>query len=131
MPGQRLLIIDDEVAFAKFVARVASAEGFDVKVTTRSEDFMAAVLSAPPDVIILDMVMPGMDGVELIQWLAKQQSTARVILASGFNPLYAEMAEQLGASLGKLSISILTKPVRVADLRAALLGGAQTSQSDL
>jgi hypothetical protein len=41
------------------------------------------------------------------------------------------MAEQLGASLGKLSISILTKPVRVADLRAALLGGAQTSQSDL
>src|ERR1700685_1409142 len=111
MTNRRLLIIDDEIDFGKFVSRVASALGYAVEITTRGEDFMAAVLRDPPDVIILDVVMPKMDGVELIRWLAEQQSTARIIVVSGFNPHYAQMVEYLGTAQGILSVTTLLKPI--------------------
>jgi len=109
MISPRLLIIDDEIGFAKFVSRVASAIGYEVEITTRGEDFMAAVLRVPPDVIILDIVMPKMDGVELIQWLGARRSPARVIVVTGFNPHYAKMVEDFGTAYGMLPITILVK----------------------
>jgi DNA-binding response OmpR family regulator len=118
--NQRLLIIDDYISFAKFVSAIASEEGFDVEITTRAEDFMAAVLRTPPDVIVLDILMPGMDGIELIQWLAEQRTKARVIVATGFHPEYATMVRSIGIAKGIDSISILLKPFRIATLKAAL-----------
>jgi DNA-binding response OmpR family regulator len=123
MTNRRLLIIDDEVDFAKFVSRVASAVGFEVETTTCGEDFMAAVGRVPPDVIILDIVMPKIDGVELIRWLAERRSQARIIVVTGFNPHYAKMAEDLGTAYGILSITTLTKPIAIIDLKAALMDG--------
>jgi DNA-binding response OmpR family regulator len=122
MTNGRLLVIDDEPNFGKFVSRVASALGFDVEVTSCSEDFMAAVPRFQPDVIVLDIVMPKVDGIELIQWLASRGTKARVIVTSGFNPRYAEAAQILGAAAGILSIATLPKPVARADLETALMG---------
>jgi DNA-binding response OmpR family regulator len=123
MTDRRLLIIDDEVDFGKFVSRVASALGYQVEITTRGEDFMAAVLRVPPDVIILDIVMPQMDGVELIRWLAARRSPARIIVVTGFNPHYAKMVAGLGTAHGILSITTLVKPISIADLKVALMDG--------
>ncbi len=123
MTNRRLLIIDDEVDFGKFVSRVASSLGYEAEITTRSEDFMAAVLRAPPDVIILDIVMPGMDGVQLIQWLGERKSTARIIIVSGFNSQYAKITGELGTAHGIQSITALVKPIAIAALKAALTDG--------
>jgi DNA-binding response OmpR family regulator len=120
MTNRRLLIIDDDVSFAEFVSLVANEEGFDVEITTRATDFMAAVLRAPPDVIVLDIVMPGMDGIDLIQWLAKRRSAARVIVATGFHPDYGNMVKEIGIGLGIASVAILLKPFALAVLKAAL-----------
>ena len=59
-------------------------------------------------------------GSELLRWLGAQESTAKIIVITGFSPLYAEMAEKLGAQYGLGRIQTLTKPVRVDDLRTAL-----------
>jgi YesN/AraC family two-component response regulator len=76
----------------------------------------------PPDIIVLDIVMPKMDGFELVQWSAAQQSVARIIIVTGCNPHYAKMIQNIGTAHGILSITSLVKPIAITDLKAALAG---------
>lgn len=120
--GKRLLILDDEVDFGKFVAKVAIELGFDTVVTTSAREFRAAYQSQVPDVIVLDVVMPEEDGIEVMMWLVGQACRARIVIVSGFNPAYTRAVRSLGEARGKLTLSELQKPVKLADLRAALTG---------
>jgi two-component system response regulator AtoC len=122
MNAKRLLIIDDEADFATSVGRVAEGLGFSVEVAGSSEAFKASCRQFDPTVIVLDMVMPETDGTELIQWLAAVRSPARIIIVSGFTPLYAQAAQHLGEASGLSPITRLSKPVSLADLSTALEG---------
>jgi organic hydroperoxide reductase OsmC/OhrA len=123
MTGRRLLIVDDEAAFAAFVRRVAGDLGFEVEVTTSGADFMDAYGRFQPDVVTVDMVMPGQDGLSLVGWLMEIGSTARIIIMSGFNPGHAAMAQTIAAERRAAPIMTLQKPVSVAELRRVLLAG--------
>jgi CheY-like chemotaxis protein len=118
--GKRLLVIDDEGEFAEFVTAAAAELGYAVTATTRATDFQRAYREHAPDAIILDMVMPEMNGIELIEWLIGQGCKARILIVSGFNPLYPKMAQLLAESRGKLSASTLQKPVELVDISAFL-----------
>jgi DNA-binding response OmpR family regulator len=120
MTERRLLILDDEPAICEFVSRAAVGQGFEVRATTRATDFMAAFKEFKPTHIILDVLMPEMDGIELIQWLAKAGCTARIAVITGGQWNYAKAAEKLGTIRGLPSITTLRKPVSLADLRAVL-----------
>lgn len=120
MPAKRLLVMDDEADFCEIVRITATSLGYDVTVLTDPNEFKATCGHLKPDTIVLDVVMPNIDGVELLRWLGAQESAAKIIVITGFSPLYAEMAEKLGAQYGLGRIQTLTKPVRVDDLRAAL-----------
>lgn len=115
-----LLIVDDEIDFGKFVGEVGEGLGYEVTVTNSAVDFMKSYRSHQPSVIVMDMVMPGVDGVELIGWLAQQKCTSRILVVTGYNPRYVELAENLGGAKGLSSIKSLTKPIRLAELKAAL-----------
>lgn len=128
-PVRRLLIVDDEADFAAFVAEVGTRLGFTATPTTTAAAFRAAYLDAPPEVIVLDVVMPEKDGIETVQWLIDQGCRARVIVVSGYNPTYASAARLLGEMMGRLQISMLQKPVSVTELRAHLLGTAGQNPS--
>lgn len=116
----RLLLIDDEVDFGVFVRRVAQKLGLEVELTTRARDFKEAYKRFDPTIIVLDIVMPDVDGIEMMQWLNKEKCTARIVIISGYDPNYAKMAETLGNVAGNRSITRLRKPVSVADLETAL-----------
>ena len=120
MTERRLLVVDDERDFAEMVVRVATPLGYAATVTTTSGDFMARYKSEAPDVIVLDIVMPDKDGIELMRWLVDQGCRARIIIISGYNPAYANAAKVIGEFSGQMPISYLQKPVKLADLRAAL-----------
>ena len=60
--------------------------------------FIEAYDSFEPTTIVLDMIMPGMDGNELVLWLAKERCTARVIIITGYTPDYATHAKILAES---------------------------------
>jgi DNA-binding response OmpR family regulator len=122
-PRKRVVILDDHEDFAEFVGTVAEELGFDVTVTTHHRAFREAYLQAPPDLVVLDIVMPEQDGIEIIRWLVEQDCTARVIVVSGYNPAYATAARRIGELRGRMQISELQKPVRLAVLRQALLAG--------
>ena len=120
MGERRLLLIDDEPEFGKLVKHVAENLGFEVMVTQHAQDFKDGYESFRPEVIILDIVMPETDGIELMNWLVQQGSNARVICVSGYHPDYAKMAETLGTLRGGMSVTSLVKPIRLAELRSAL-----------
>jgi DNA-binding response OmpR family regulator len=122
MTNRRLLVIDDETDFGAFVGRVGSGLGFAVEVTTRAADFQEAYLRFEPTHIILDIVMPERDGIELVGWLAAMGFTGRIIIITGFHPRYAAAAETLGRVQGLRPIVTLKKPVALAELRTALDG---------
>lgn len=120
MRGNRLLVIDDEPAFSNFVRRVAEGLGYEVSVTSRAKEFKAAYEDAEPGVILLDLIMPDVDGIELVNWLAERECKAKVLVVTGYNPHYAEFAQTIGTVKGLASVRTFTKPIRVSDLRAAL-----------
>lgn len=117
---KKVLVIDDEIEFGRLVGRVANELGHEVEITTNATQFMESIGRFKPDLIVMDMVMPGTEGIELIRWLTKAQYKARVIVATGYNPEYAKMAALMAKAEGILDVSTLNKPVRLADLRAAL-----------
>ena len=120
MTERRLLIVDDEPDFGDFVHQVAEGSGYEVTVTTGGKEFMEVYDDVDPTVVVLDMVMPEIEGTELVQWLAGRRCDAKVIIVSGFNPYYASLAGKLGKIGGLSSMTTLVKPVSVAQLRAVL-----------
>jgi CheY-like chemotaxis protein len=117
---RRLLVIDDEPAFREFVRRIAEAEGFNVTVAADGDAFRRAYFEVKPTVIIVDLVMPDVEGIELLQYLAQQGCRARVLVISGYNPDYPRLAQAVAGSRGLKSVQALTKPIDAGKLRAAL-----------
>jgi DNA-binding response OmpR family regulator len=116
MEKPRLLVIDDEPALAEFVAAVADECGFETILARDYEAFHDAVRQGRPDMVALDLGMPGMDGVELLRFLAEQDSRAPVLIISGFDRRVLEAAFRLGEALGLSMLGPLEKPVRFRDL---------------
>ena len=116
----RILIVDDETDFGAYVGEVAEALGFAVHVTSSGAEFRAAFDAFQPTHVSLDMIMPGQDGIELIQWLSGQGKDLKVLLISGYNPQHMEVAAVLGQARKLKVVARLQKPVALATLRKAL-----------
>jgi DNA-binding response OmpR family regulator len=117
---RRLLVIDDEPVFCEFVRRVAEAEGFEVAVASDGDSFKQAYLDCEPAAIILDLVMPDVEGIELLQYLASQGCRSRIFIVSGYSPEYPRLAKAVACSRGMTNVEALAKPIKAGQLRAAL-----------
>ena len=110
-----LLVVDDEEGFGTFVAEVAEGLDYKTRVTTNGREFIKAFKAEKPSVVVMDVVMPGMDGVELAGWLAEH-----VVVVTGYAPLYADLIASQSVAKGMKSVTKLLKPLRAKALRAAL-----------
>ena len=120
MQPKRLLMVDDDAAMGDFVRAVAEPLGYKVETYVDARGFTAAMDNGDPDVVILDLVMPGTDGIELIHYLSRRQSRARVFIMSGFDPVHLRMGKTLGDAAGLTMAGIIPKPVRANELRRIL-----------
>lgn len=120
MTSRRVLVCDDEPDIRTLVRDVAEGMGYAVEEVADSRDCAARVAAFLPDVVVLDIVMPEVDGIEIIHRLADLRFAGRILLVSGFNPSYARAAKVLARSKGIVDIRMLTKPLPLAALRAAL-----------
>ena len=116
----RLLLIDDEPALAEFVANAARECGYDAVLTSDDEQFKIEFAAHRPDAAVLDLGMPGMDGVELLRFLAEQEFRSPVLIISGFDRRVLDSAFRLGEALGLTMIGPLEKPVRLEKLETML-----------
>jgi EAL domain-containing protein (putative c-di-GMP-specific phosphodiesterase class I)/ActR/RegA family two-component response regulator len=131
----RLLVIDDEVGICEFVGEVASDLGFEARLTTMVGEFRTALNDFEPSVIVMDLQMPDLDGVELLRELSERGCTAQIILMSGMDSRVLSTAEHLGKSLGLKMLGLQPKPIMLDDLEAmlskVLVSGRRTTVADL
>ena len=120
MPQPRLLLVDDEPVLADFIADAARGSGFDPIITSDDGQFRDQFLADRPDMVVLDLGMPGMDGVELLRFLAEQDYRSPVLIVSGFDRRVLDSAFRLGEALGLNMAGPLEKPVRLERLEEML-----------
>lgn len=121
MKQPQLLLVDDEPALAEFIASAARECGFDPVLTSDDQLFRDKFLANRPDIVALDLGMPGMDGIELLRFLADQGFEAPVLIISGFDRRVLDSAFRLGEALGLSMAGPVEKPVRLEALEDILI----------
>ena len=114
------MIVDDNKAFGELIRKVAAGAGYDVEVTSSGEAFKSGYSDFQPSTVMIDLVMPDIDGIELVQWVATRTSPARVIVTTGYSPEYASLAKMLGEARGLAPVITLIKPIKPNRLRKVL-----------
>jgi EAL domain-containing protein (putative c-di-GMP-specific phosphodiesterase class I)/ActR/RegA family two-component response regulator len=115
-----LLALDDDEGIAEIVAAVARQAGFEVATATSAAAFWKTLRARSPDVIVLDLQMPGADGVEVLRGLADGKSTASILLVTGMDERTIASAEQYASSRGLHVVACLQKPFLPEDLHEQL-----------
>jgi len=119
MTPSKILVIDDNSDLGEIVASTARHKGIDCIVATDAETFFEA-LTPEISLILLDLVMPKVDGIELLRMLGMQQCTTPIVLMSGMGGRVLETAASLAKSLGLTVAGHLLKPFRIAELKVFL-----------
>ena len=116
-PSLRVLVVDDNVDFAYGIGELLRTSGHDVKVAHSGREALAAMVDFHPDVAVLDIGMPGMDGYEVARQMRQDPDFPglRVIGLSGQKP---EGSLALGARFD----AFLLKPVHFETMEASLRG---------
>ena len=120
--GNRLLVIDDEPAYAAVVKKVSEQVGFEVTITANAFDCVAFVASWRPSVIVLDLRLPDIDGIQILRALAEDKYAGHLIVSSGADHRILDAATRLGRERGLKMSGILQKPVRVEFLQELFTG---------
>lgn len=115
-----LAMVDDEPGMCRLIERIGKDCGYRVFATTNPLHFKTEVAGLAPAIIIIDLQIPGMDGIELLRELSALGLTARVLVISGSDPKVMESAMFLGTARGMRMAGCLQKPLRVDDLRKIL-----------
>jgi DNA-binding response OmpR family regulator len=116
----RLLIIDDHPHFGQLIGDVAETAGFAVLVTQHVDNFLEHLDIFQPTAITIDLLMPEIDGIELLRELALRGVRAKILVSSGADERMLSAAAELGVEMGLQIRGVIAKPVRAADLRAQL-----------
>lgn len=118
-PADKIVLIDDDRVVGEIVSGLASAMGLHCAVTRTPGEFFRHV-GAETGVILLDLVMPEMDGIEILRLLGERNCKARIILMSGINIRVIETAKKLAQSLGLNVVGHLQKPFPIPQLQQML-----------
>ena len=120
MTKPKILVVDDEPLMTNMISEVGELGGFDVIETNSAKEFQSAWQVHDPTVVIMDIIMPDMDGVELLKWLSEDKCLTPIILMSGYDKNYLESASTVGTEKGNTIIGTLTIPFQLAELEALL-----------
>lgn len=113
----RLLVLDDEEAVGQTLALVAEDLGFEVRCVQTPEDFFDRVSDFNPSHVAIDLILPGMDGIEVLRRLATHDFAAAIILISGMGQKVLESAQATAAERGLNVLGVLPKPFKSAELK--------------
>jgi len=122
MPGEPILIVDDNAANLKLARILLSGEGYDVRTATDAEEALRVLATFRPRLILMDVQLPGMDGLELTRRLKGDAATRGIVILA--LTAYAMKGDAEKARLAGCD-GYVTKPIDIESLPkviAALLG---------
>jgi heavy metal response regulator len=109
----RILVVEDEKKTASFIRKALQAEGFAVDVCGNGDDALAAAAATPFDALVLDIMLPGRDGLSVLSQLRERKNATPVLLLSA----RGEVNERV-AGLNAGADDYLPKPFIIAELVA-------------
>jgi two-component system alkaline phosphatase synthesis response regulator PhoP len=122
---QKILVIEDEPTLARLLSYNLSQEGYDTKVIDHGGDGLQEALRQAYDLLILDIMLPGMSGFEILSKLRQKGNKTPVIILTARN---AEEEVVQGLKYG--ADDYITKPFGVAELLARVSAVLRRTQSD-
>ena len=115
MPKERILIIDDSARIAEFLTDVLEPLGYTLLTAANGKDGLARALSGQPDLIMLDLNLPDMSGLQVLESLRRRDSKSPVIMMTSYG------SESVVIQALRLGVrDYLTKPFAMDDLLAAV-----------
>jgi two-component system KDP operon response regulator KdpE len=121
--GARILVVDDEIEIMRALQRSLAAHGYEVFTASNGEDGLEAILQHRPDLILLDLGLPGMSGLEVCKHVRSQSSLPIIVLSVKDTERDKVLALDLGAD------DYVSKPFSMnevlARVRVALRHSAQ------
>lgn len=121
----KILLVDDEVEFVSTLSERLQLRGYDVGTANNALEALAFVYKEPPDVIILDLRIPGMDGIETLKTIKKFDPTIEVIMLTGHGDIRSvEEGMKSGA------FEYIMKPVDISELTAKIDIARKRRQKD-
>ncbi|MBF0493612.1 MAG: response regulator [Candidatus Omnitrophica bacterium] len=116
----KLMVVDDEVEICDFVKSFFEERNFDVCCAYNGSEALGLAQSSSPDVILLDMLMPVMDGMQTLKELTRRKIRSRVIMVTAIDDTAKiKEARSNGAR------DYITKPLLLENLERAVLLAAQ------
>ena len=116
----RLLILDDDPVVALTMQLIAESAGAGARVASDPSTFFADLQQWQPTHVCTDLLMPGMDGMQVLAELARLGCSARVIISSGVGQRVLDAAARSALEHGLVVIGVLPKPFAPAALRHLL-----------
>ncbi len=111
MKDAKILLVDDEVVFANNMSKLLNRRGYQVTAVNGGDTALRALMENPFDVMVLDLKMPGMDGIAVLHEMKKLGLVTEVLVLTGHGSIDTALeAIQLGA------YDYLTKPCEIAEL---------------
>jgi DNA-binding NtrC family response regulator len=115
--SKKILIVDDEVDVCEFMQNFFRKRKYEVLICHNGNDALNMFTSNNPDLMLLDIKMEGLDGLQVLEQLKKQNPNAKVIMVSGTeNSGAVEHAKQLGA------LDFIHKPLKLEEIEKVVLG---------
>ncbi len=117
----RLLVVDDEPIVGKRLKQVFGKIGFAIETYTDSVTALAAMAEKPFDIVVTDLKMEGIDGIEVLKRVRAMNPETRVIIITGYaSPDTAELADREGV------FAFLAKPFRLDELKQVIYRAMET-----
>mgnify|MGYP001073487035 FL=1 len=111
MKDAKILLVDDEVVFANNMSKLLNRRGYQVTAVNGGDTALRSLMENPFDVMVLDLKMPGMDGIAVLHEMKKLGLVTEVLVLTGHGSIDTALeAIQLGA------YDYLTKPCEIAEL---------------
>jgi DNA-binding response OmpR family regulator len=112
----KLLLVDDEVEFVSTLAERLSMRGIEARTANNGDEALRLVKEDPPQVVILDLMMPGMSGLEALQRIKSISTAIQIILLTGIG---STSNGTKGIKMG--AFDYLVKPIQIEELMQRIL----------
>ncbi len=109
---KKILIADDERDFVRLLGVALKREGFDVVVAFDGEETKLRIVEEKPDMIILDLVMPGIDGWEVLRWIKQEKNMSLPIIIISAKDAFNDIKKTYNLEADYY----LVKPVKIKDI---------------